>query len=143
MKQEYVLGFVFDNALKRVLLIRKNRPEFMAGKLNGIGGKINPGEKPILAMNRECEEECGLLGPAWSPFAILQGKDWVVLCFAATSYYFDEAKTMESEEVIVMDYEEVLLRSDVVDHLQWSIAMAYNHLKTGQPEMATVSCVGP
>ena len=59
----YVLGFMFSRDLERVLLIRKNRPAFQAGKFNGIGGKIEgtvkPLETPLQAMVREFEEEAG------------------------------------------------------------------------------------
>lgn len=42
-----------------VLLLRKNRPEWQAGRLNFMGGKLEPGETPIQAMEREAEEELG------------------------------------------------------------------------------------
>lgn len=60
--QAYVVGFAFDY-LRRVWLIRKNRPEWQAGKLNGIGGKIEPNETSIEAMSREFMEEAGVLVP--------------------------------------------------------------------------------
>lgn len=53
----YVLGFMFDHEEKHVLLIWKNRPKWQAGKLNGIGGKIEAGETPLQAMEREFTEE--------------------------------------------------------------------------------------
>lgn len=57
---EYVLGFAFTKDLKQVALIRKKRPEWQAGKLNGIGGKVNINEVPLLAMVREFQEEACL-----------------------------------------------------------------------------------
>lgn len=63
MKPEiaYTCGFIFDDKLERVLLLRKRRgPEFNVGKWNGIGGKIEQGEGIRQCMVRECEEECGL-----------------------------------------------------------------------------------
>lgn len=59
-KIKYVLGFVICLETKEVVLIKKNRPEFQKGFLNGIGGKIEPGEMVFAAMVRECEEECGV-----------------------------------------------------------------------------------
>ena len=50
---------MFDDRLDYVALIRKNRPAWQAGKLNGIGGHIEPGEFPIDAMIREFYEETG------------------------------------------------------------------------------------
>lgn len=57
---KYVLGFIFDSYAEKVLLIEKQRPNWQAGKLNGIGGKIESGEKSTAAMVREAFEECHL-----------------------------------------------------------------------------------
>ena len=43
----------------RVLLIRKKRG-IGAGKINGPGGKVDPGETPLAAAIREVEEETGV-----------------------------------------------------------------------------------
>lgn len=56
----YVVGFAFDAKNEKVLLIKKNRLAWQAGFLNGIGGKIEPGESSRVAMKRECLEETGL-----------------------------------------------------------------------------------
>ncbi len=58
--KRYVVGFLFDSAFEWVALIRKNRPAWQAGRLNGIGGKLEPGEDSIDAMVREFREETGL-----------------------------------------------------------------------------------
>jgi 8-oxo-dGTP pyrophosphatase MutT (NUDIX family) len=57
---DYVLGFAFtvDGS---VALIRKAKPEWQAGKLNGIGGKIEEFDpSPVHAMTREFMEETGV-----------------------------------------------------------------------------------
>ena len=38
--QEYVCGLLFSVDRTRVLLIRKRRPAWQAGRLNGVGGKV-------------------------------------------------------------------------------------------------------
>lgn len=43
----------------QVLLIRKKRG-IGAGKINGPGGKVDPGETPLAAAVRETEEEIGV-----------------------------------------------------------------------------------
>ena len=58
---KYVVGFAFSEDCNNILLIRKNKPEWQKGLLNGIGGKIEAGEFPLDAMTRECEEEAGLI----------------------------------------------------------------------------------
>jgi 8-oxo-dGTP diphosphatase len=57
---EYTLGFALDLENQKVALIRKNRPEWQAGKLNGIGGHIEEGENPKEAQVREFYEETGV-----------------------------------------------------------------------------------
>ena len=47
----YVLGFLFTPDEDRVVLLQKTHgPQNMAGKLNGIGGKIEPGEVPRIGV---------------------------------------------------------------------------------------------
>ena len=55
----FVLGFAYTLD-GRVLLIRKNRPQWQAGLLNGIGGHVEEGENIYDAMDREAKEETGL-----------------------------------------------------------------------------------
>ncbi len=44
----------------KVLLIRKKRG-FGAGKINGPGGKVDPGETPLQSALRETHEELGII----------------------------------------------------------------------------------
>lgn len=55
----YVVGFYFTDDFTHVALIRKNRPAWQAGLLNGIGGRVEPNETPLDAMVREYAEETG------------------------------------------------------------------------------------
>lgn len=95
----YVLGFLFSEDKERVLLIEKNRPEWQKGLLNGIGGKIEIDEKPFEAMNRECEEECGLKNIYWEQYATLIGNDYKVFVFRAFNDFIYHAEQKESEEI--------------------------------------------
>lgn len=45
---------------KKILLIRKKRG-FGAGKINGPGGKVDPGETPLQSALRETFEELGII----------------------------------------------------------------------------------
>ena len=55
----YTLCFLFDETLENVLLLRKDRSKY-AGKLNGIGGKVEKNEGPAAGAHREIREETGV-----------------------------------------------------------------------------------
>jgi 8-oxo-dGTP diphosphatase len=55
--KNYVVGLVHDGDY--MAFIKKNRPEWQAGLLNGIGGKVEENESFIEAMAREFYEETG------------------------------------------------------------------------------------
>lgn len=71
INREYVVGFCFDTTMEHVLLINKKRPDWQAGKLNGIGGKIEEHEIAPGAMRREFGEETGLYIPDWEYKGVL------------------------------------------------------------------------
>ena len=52
-KNKMTVGFIFNNDLSKVLLIKKNRPEWQDGFLNGVGGHMRP-----LEENRNDFEAC-------------------------------------------------------------------------------------
>ncbi len=69
---KFVVGFAFSKNTDSILLVKKLRPEWQKGLLNGIEGKIKNDEIPIDAMSRECREETGLLLD-WRCRGIMQG----------------------------------------------------------------------
>jgi len=71
-KNKYVVGFPFSEDRRSILLVRKLRPEWQKGKLNGIGGKTEPDENPTQAMHRECFEETGL-NLEWKRYGLMTG----------------------------------------------------------------------
>lgn len=84
--KHYVLGFMFSPDRAQVALIRKRKPAWQAGKLNGIGGKVERTDSsPGAAMVREFEEETGVktVRADWESFAVIKGKDFCVVCFRA------------------------------------------------------------
>jgi len=58
--KKYVVVIVFDGRLENVLLVRKMRPEWQKGLLNGPGGSVEDGESFLVASRRELSEETGL-----------------------------------------------------------------------------------
>lgn len=97
---KYVVGIVYNK--ENVLLISKKRPAWQAGMLNGIGGKIEPGENPLQAMIRECKEECNLDIEDWVALKTVSfGKDETLTYFKA---YSDMKgwKSLTDEEVVII-----------------------------------------
>jgi 8-oxo-dGTP diphosphatase len=125
MKKLYVVGFLFSEECDRVALVRKNRPEWQAGKLNGIGGKIEANETPDEAMVREFEEETGMMVPKWEEFCTLEGDNSLVYCFKAIGDV-TQVRTVETERIEVHSVERLLNfnYSEALPNLRWLIPMA-------------------
>lgn len=72
------LGFVFTPDFEQVLLILKNRPDFAAGKYNGVGGKHEPDETDQACTSREVWEEAGIkiAEDAWTTVAHIEWVGW-------------------------------------------------------------------
>lgn len=97
----YSMALVFSEDRENVLLIEKNRPEFLRGKWTGVGGHVEPGETPLDAVAREVEEETGLaIGrERWREAGVFtDGATFVIHLFASTAR-LDEARTITEEPV--------------------------------------------
>lgn len=128
--KRYVLGFAFDEKRSNVVLIEKNRPEWQAGFLNGVGGKIEPEETNYhTAMSREFQEETGLKINKWLMFARMIFNNDVlggvaeVYCFKVSTDEVFQCKTMESEEVKILSVSDVF-NHKTIGHLKTLIPMA-------------------
>ena len=113
-----VVGFLFDGN-GNVALIHKNRPDWQKGRLNGIGGKIEPGETPEEAIIREFEEEAGAT-VAWQQYCRVHGDDYQVFYFSSRDRV--DIRTMTDEEVAW--YPVSNLPSNALPNLAWLIPMA-------------------
>lgn len=111
---KYVLGFVFNEIGSHVLLQRKTKPDFLAGKLNGIGGKIEPDESPLDAMVREAKEETGLSGLDWSYYAKIKQSHGNVLVYASFSENMWSASQLEEESIAFRSVSDALGFCNVV-----------------------------
>lgn len=115
--QIYTLGFAFD-PYGRVALIKKAKPEWQAGRYNGIGGKHDGKELNAECMSREFEEETGvhICHDKWAWVGrIFNGRDSIVHVYTYTGPEVGKVKTTTNEEVILMHaYEVLALRPGVV-----------------------------
>lgn len=126
----YNLGFVFTPDYQSVLLIHKNRPDWQVGKLNGLGGKQEPGETSVEGMVRELQEETGLLIAAddWIEVSSMTAEEWNVDVFAAIwSGALEDAQSLTDEQVEWISTN--ALPSNVIDNLRWLIPLAANKLQ--------------
>lgn len=128
----YVNGFLFDPTLTYVVLLRKNKPPHQEGLLNGVGGKIDAGETPLQAMEREFREEAWPAGnkmPEWKEFAILNWKGShhptgaKMHLFRATGNVW-AARSLTAEKVEVFKVTELMDRCDTIFNLRWILQMA-------------------
>jgi len=105
----WVLGFIFSHNLKSVVLMKKTHPDWQAGRLNGIGGKIEPGESHRAAMWREGEEETGYDYDDWQylrPFTSSKPGLYVHVFYGVGDV--ENVKTLTEEEIIVCDVNTIL-----------------------------------
>jgi 8-oxo-dGTP diphosphatase len=136
--KSYVLGFIIDPHLDQVLLMKKKRPDWQKDRLNGIGGKIEPGETPEAAMVREGNEEVHLpYGMTWRKFCRLSGpknggtlgahqEAFETFCFY-TKWPLRQGTVMlfrEREDEKVWPYFVRELPKEVLPNIPWLVNMA-------------------
>lgn len=117
--KSYVVCFAFTPDGK-VILIRKNRPEWQAGKLNGVGGKIEEGESVHQAAVREFFEETGAKTKEgdWRYFCYMSSQLWGCYCLSAENITGFSTTTDE----VVDAYDK--LPDDVLPNLLWLVPLA-------------------
>lgn len=130
MSVTYVAGLCIDDA-RRVVLIEKNRPDWQAGKLNAVGGKVEAGETPHDAMVREFEEETGVRIPNWDHYATVEfdGGDVHFHRSFTTTSTLSEVRSVTDEHVQVHRIESILCGDHrTIPNLVWLLALAaYRH----------------
>lgn len=136
----YVLGFAFDADRQHVALIRKARPSWQAGKLNGIGGSMMDGEAPVLAMAREFEEETGvaLHAPHWQEYAVLVGVAFHVHTYRAFNDRVHDVRSATDERVLLINVVDAPSHN-VLSNLRWLIPMALDKGEHDRIALATVT----
>lgn len=119
----YVAGFYFDEDGKSVALVHKNRPAWQRGRINAIGGKIEPNEAPLDTIEREFLEETGVKVLDWEQVAEIYGPGWKVYFFRAFGNPHN-CKTVEDEEIVVYKVAEALKLSKLISNLYWILPLA-------------------
>lgn len=122
-KTLYAGAFAFNSDKSKVALIQKNRPAFLVGMYNVIGGHIEPEDTSYAtAMSREFEEEAGVaIDPEnWRYFGNLVSPKFEIYFYdiKLPDDVFVQIRTMEDEIVQIFDVELVkeLPLAPHVDH---------------------------
>lgn len=120
----YVVGFLHDG--ENVALVKKTKPEWQAGKLNGIGGKIEETDETIQhAMTREFKEEAGLQLYHWRHFLVLTSGIHNIHFFTKETMpgVLRRVKTMEEEEIVIRNAKK-LNWNKTIPNLEWILPLA-------------------
>jgi 8-oxo-dGTP pyrophosphatase MutT (NUDIX family) len=127
--KRFVLTFLFDPTLTKVVMIKKTRPDFMAGLLNAPGGHVEEGETDAGAAEREFLEETGLEISRffWKPFLDFTRNDARHLtCYWWVSHQITKVNSVTDEQVVICDMQSLFSRSDdIVKDTLWILAMAH------------------
>lgn len=118
----YVLGFAFNKHRNKVILIRKNKPKWQQGLVNGVGGKIKKDEYPFDAMVREFKEETGVYIDSFVYKFMLRGLDFNMYVFSANSDEIYKCKSTTDEEVIEFNTWE-WKKYPIIYNLNWMIPL--------------------
>ena len=126
----YTLGFIYKREFSEVLLMHKNRPNWQVGKLNGVGGRINPNEESIDCIVREVQEETGVKTEKedWTYFGEIRSSDWRVDLYALV--YIgrgDDFSTTTDEKVEWFRVDS--LPDNILKNLRWMIPLAIDRLE--------------
>lgn len=132
---------MFDSTKENVALIRKTKPKWQAGLLNGIGGKVERKEETIDAMVREFREETGFstITEDWLCFASMHGSGFSVhyYCMVGPIY---ELKTMEEEMIEIASVRCFHPKQqNCVENLPWLLGLALDSMEDGRPAYAEIN----
>ena len=122
-KPLYVCGFLFDEATENIVLLKRNKPPSQAGLYNGLGGKVEPNERPIDTMQREFKEESGVYIENWIEFACLEQAEGISYFFYAKSDILLDVYSAEEQEVRAFKINDALNHLPLMPNLKWLILM--------------------
>ena len=135
----YVLALLFSPDRRRVVLMRKTRPTWQAGRINALGGKVAAGETPADAARREVREEAGIEVRAWEEFLVWEDPVYRMHALRAFDAEALKARTAEDQEVFLAEV--ARLPPNVIDNLRWLIPLALDesvaapiHVRSAAPE---------
>lgn len=120
----YCAGYMFSPDLSNVVMVRKNRPAWQKGMLNGVGGRLEADETPLHGMVREFGEETGIHWGNWYALARLDCPGATIWFFWAVSARYDEVQTLTDEKIEIHSVLALQQSFDLVHNSNWLIPMA-------------------
>lgn len=136
--KRYVMGFMFDYGEQTVVLLRKDHPDWQAGRLNGVGGLAEDHESLAAAMTREGEEEVQR-GMEWERFATLNGDGFVMGCFRVAIKDFHPPPENDVGETLERHSVSNIIRGEqqIVPNVRWLLPMAIGTNRHDWPFLIT------
>ena len=119
---EYVLALLFTADGREVVLVRKARPAWQAGRVNALGGKLDAGEGLVDAARREVREEAGVDVEGWEEFLVWRDPEYRLRAVRAFDDAARQARSAEDQEVFLANVG--ALPFNVIDNLRWMIPLA-------------------
>lgn len=119
---DYVLALLFTADGRELVLVRKTRPAWQAGRVNALGGKMHDGETLFEAARREVREEAGVDVERWDEFLVWDDPEYRLRAVRAFDDAARAARTAEDQEVFLAHVSGLPL--DVIDNLRWIIPLA-------------------
>jgi 8-oxo-dGTP pyrophosphatase MutT (NUDIX family) len=123
--QKYVLIFPDADADGDVMLIRKAKPEWQKGRLNLVGGKVEPGESFYDAAVREFGEETGLDALGFEKQGTIRSErsDWVIEVFTCWTWRENRIISEDAEPVEWFRWEDIKDDPALMDNLRTVIPL--------------------
>lgn len=118
----YVLALLYTADRNQVVLMRRTRPAWQAGRVNALGGRIMAGESSRGAARREVREECGVDVAEWTEVLVWDDAEYVMHAMRAVDDRARDARTMEDQEVFLAAVR--ALPDNVIDNLRWLVPLA-------------------
>ncbi|MFL5579661.1 MAG: NUDIX domain-containing protein [Gemmatimonadaceae bacterium] len=122
--KRYVLALLYTPDRRRVALMRRTHPAWQAGRVNALGGKLQDGETPAVAVRREVREESGADVPeaAWEEILVWEDPAYSMHALRAIHAAAESVRTMEDQEVFLAPVD--ALPPEAVDNLRWLVPLA-------------------
>lgn len=119
---DYVLALLFTADAREVVLVRKTRPVWQAGRVNALGGKMHQDEAVRDSARREVREEAGVDVTGWEEFLVWHDPEYRLRAVRAFDDAARLARTAEDQEVFLARVD--ALPPNVIDNLRWIIPLA-------------------